>query len=369
MERANISSAPGERLQSLDFFRGLTMFFLIGESTHLYGWLRQSAFDGTFLGFIGWQLEHHTWHGLHFWDLIQPFFMFIVGVAMPFSFAKRWQLGETWKKTFYHAGRRSLLLLIFGIGLYCISAGRMTFELWNVLAQLSFTYMAAFLLMRFPAGVQIAVSLALIAVSEGLYRSFSLAGFDQPFTPDQNFGSWVDLALMGKLSGGHWVAFNAVPTAAHTIWGVVAGQWLAGPRSQQQKIFILLGLGVCAVALGMVLDPFTPIIKRICTSSFVIVSGGWCLIALALSYYFVDVLKWRRGPTFFMYVGMNSLFIYLFCHTGGADWMQAIVKPFIDFLCLWSGEIGTPIFTSLAVWLGLWGICYWLYRQKLFFKM
>jgi predicted acyltransferase len=131
----------------------------------------------------------------------------------------------------------------------------------------------------------------------------------------------------------------------------------------------LLGLGVCAVALGMVLDPFTPIIKRICTSSFVIVSGGWCLIALALSYYFVDVLKWRRGPTFFMYVGMNSLFIYLFCHTGGADWMQAIVKPFIDFLCLWSGEIGTPIFTSLAVWLGLWGICYWLYRQKLFFKM
>ncbi len=360
---------PGDRLLSLDFFRGLTMFLLIGESTHLYARLRQSAFDGTLLGFIGWQLEHHTWHGLHFWDLVQPFFMFIVGVAMPFSFAKRLQRGDSWKKMFFHAGRRSLLLLIFGVGLYCISAGRMTFELWNVLAQLSFTYMAAFLLMRFPAGVQMAASLLLIALSEVLYRTFALPGFDQPFTPDQNFGSWVDLLLMGKLSHGHWVAFNAVPTAAHTIWGVVAGQWLAGHKSPKNKIAVLLGLGVCAVAVGMALDPITPIIKRICTSSFVIVTGGWCLISLAMSYYLVDVRQWRRIPKFFIYVGMNSLFIYLFCHTGGADWIQAVLKPFIGFLFGWSGENGVLLFLSSAVWLALWAICYWLYRQKLFFKM
>ncbi len=81
------------RLTSLDFYRGLTMFLLVGEATGLYELLRAPAFNGTLVSTIGWQLEHHPWNGLHFWDLIQPSFMFIVGVAMPFSFAKRWQRG------------------------------------------------------------------------------------------------------------------------------------------------------------------------------------------------------------------------------------------------------------------------------------
>jgi predicted acyltransferase len=358
-----------ERLMSLDFFRGLTMFLLIGESTHLYELLRAAPFAGTFWSFLGWQLEHHEWNGLHFWDLVQPFFMFIVGVAMPYSFAKRWERGDPWKVTFHHTLRRSFLLLVFGVGLYCISAGRMTFELWNVLAQLSFTYLVAFLLMRYSAGVQIGASLALILLSEVLYRSFALTGFNQPFTPDHNFGSWVDLVLMGKLSHGHWVAFNAVPTSAHTIWGVVAGQWLRSAAPEKKKILYLVGLGAAAVLVGLALDPVTPIIKRICTSSFVIVSGGWCLIALALSYYFVDVLKLRWLPRFFTYVGMNSLFIYLFCHTDGTAWISGIVKPFVTLLFGWSGGNTAPVFVALTAWMGLWGICYWLYRRRIFFKM
>lgn len=357
------------RLVSLDFFRGLTMFLLIGESTHLFELLRGAAFDGTFLGFIGWQLEHHEWNGLHFWDLVQPFFMFIVGVALPFSVARRQADGESWGRLLVHSLRRSLLLLLFGIGLYCISAGRMNFELWNVLAQLSFTYLVAFLLMRFPASVQVGVSLVMILASELLYRLFAVPGYDQAFVPDHNFGSWMDMLLMGKLAHGHWVAFNAVPTAAHTIWGVVAGQWLAGAATERKKVLYLLGWGVLAVVAGMLLDPVTPIIKRICTSSFVIVSGGWSLIGLGLSYYFVDVKKWRRVPRFFTFVGMNSLFIYIFCHTGAADWITGIIKPFSEFLFGWSGAAGAPVITAAWVWLALWGICYWLYRQRIFFKI
>jgi len=369
MAEATARRLQDDRLVSLDFFRGLTMFLLIGESTHLYELMRAAAFDGTFLSWLGWQLEHHQWNGLHFWDLVQPFFMFIVGVAMPFSFAKRWQAGDSWQKTFHHALRRSLLLLLFGIGLYCISAGEMTFELWNVLAQLSFTYLVAFLLMRFRLSTQIGVGLALILLSEVLYRTFPVAGFNQPFTPDHNFGSWLDLQVMGKLSRGHWVAFNAVPTAAHTIWGVVAGQWIRSQASEIKKIGVLLLAGGLAVVVGMSLNPITPIIKRICTSSFVIVSGGWCLIGLAASYAIVDVLRQRRLARFFTYVGMNSLFIYLFCHTGGADWIKGILKPFVVFLFRWGGEQAIPLLVALATWLALWGICYWLYRHRLFFKM
>jgi len=359
----------GERLVSLDFFRGLTMFLLIGESTHLYSLLRGAAFDGTWLSFLGWQLEHHEWNGLHFWDLVQPFFMFIVGVAMPFAFAKRKATDHGLRSAWGHALWRSLMLLLFGIGLYCISAGRMTFELWNVLAQLSFTYLVAFLIMRRPAWFQIAFSLGLIAVSEILYRTFSVPGFNQPFTPDHNFGSWVDLLLMGKLSGGHWVAFNAVPTAAHTIWGVVAGQWLRRSMPDRRKLLELAAWGVLAVVVGYALDPITPIIKRICTSSFVIVSGGWCLLMLAFSYYIVDVKKWRTVPRFFTYVGMNSLFIYLFCHTDGAGWITGIVKPFTVALLGWWGATYVSLAVALVTWLALWLLCYGLYRRKLFFKL
>src|SRR5512136_1349882 len=88
-----------ERLTSLDFFRGFTMFMLVGEATNLYSVLNSPAFDGTLIGAIELQLEQQPWNDLRFWDLIQPFFMFIVGVVMPFSIGKLWERGEHWRLT------------------------------------------------------------------------------------------------------------------------------------------------------------------------------------------------------------------------------------------------------------------------------
>lgn len=367
--KSEFTAVAKDRLISLDFFRGLTMFLLIGESTHLYSLLRDPALTGTVLGAIGTQLEHHPWNGLRFWDLIQPFFMFIVGVAMPFSFARRWEKGDSWAQTLKHALFRSALLFLFGWGLYCVSPGRITFELWNVLTQLSFTYLVAFLLMRKPARVQIAFSFALILISELLYRFWSVAGFDQPFQPDLGFGAWVDLHLMGKLSRGHWVAFNAVPTTAHTMWGVLAGQVLKSGRLPFERIKVLVVAGAIGVIAGYAMDPLTPIIKRICTSSFVIVSGGWCLLALAFSYWVIDVKGIRRWSIFFNIVGMNSLFIYLFTNTGGDAWLNKIIKPFTMGLFSWAGELNAKIVTSLAVWGMLWSLCYWLYKKRVFIRI
>jgi predicted acyltransferase len=361
--------AAGDRLASLDFFRGVTMFLLIGEATGLYELLREPALNGTLLGAIGVQLEHHPWNGLHFWDLVQPFFMFIVGVAMPFAIGKRWQRGDSWSQTFRHVLIRSGLLLLFGWALYCIGPGRLTFELWNVLAQLSFTYLVAFLMMRQSAPVQIGFTLLLLLSTELLYRLWPVPGFNQPFVPDHGFGSWVDLAIMRKLSGGHWVAFNAVPTTAHTIWGVLAGQVLKSGRTPWQKIRILVIAGGIGVVAGYALDPVTPIIKRICTSSFVIVSGGWCLLALAFSYWLIDVMGQKKWAVFFNIVGMNSLFIYLFTNTGGAEWFHRVSKPFTMGLFAWAGTLGAEIVTSIVVWGMLWGLCFWLYKKRIFIKI
>jgi predicted acyltransferase len=357
------------RLASLDFFRGLTMFLLIGESTELYALLQNPALHGTVLGFIGLELSHYTWNGLHFWDLVQPFFMFIVGVAMPFSFAKRWQRGDSWRVTFHHALKRSGLLLFFGWALYCIGPGHLTFELWNVLAQLSFTYLVAFLMMRKSGRVQIAFTFGLLILTEVLYRTWPVPGFNQPFVPDHNFGSWVDLAIMPHLSSGHWVAFNAVPTTAHTMWGVLAGQVLKSSRTSWNKVKMLVIPGAIGVIVGFSLNPVDPIIKRICTASFVIVSGGFCLLALAFSYWLIDVKGIKKWALFFNIVGMNPLFIYLFTNSYGADWFHKIAQPFTMAAFAWGGQLTAQIVTSLVVWLMLWYLCLWLYQKRIFIKI
>ncbi|MBE3132254.1 MAG: DUF5009 domain-containing protein, partial [Acidobacteria bacterium] len=213
------ASAGTDRLLSLDVFRGVTMFLLIGESTRIYELLVAPALQGTFLGAIGTQFHHHAWNGMHFWDLVQPFFMFIVGVALPFSVAARERHGDSRRLLVQHAVRRAFLLLLFGWALYCIRPGYITFRFQNVLAQLSVTYLIAFFLMRRPARTQLAFSFALLLATELLYRLFPVAGFNQPFVADHNFGAWFDLRLSGELSSGHWVSFNAIPTAVHTIWG------------------------------------------------------------------------------------------------------------------------------------------------------
>ncbi len=369
MNNLSTLNSENERILSIDFFRGFTMFLLVGEFTGLFGYFLDPAFSHSPIAFIGKQLHHHEWNGLHFWDLIQPFFMFIVGVAMPFSFSRRWNRGDSWGTTFRHAITRSLLLLFLGWALYCIGPGKITWQFTNVLAQLSVTYIIAFLLLKKSVKWQLITSFGLIILTDMLYRFWSIEGFNQPFVIDQNFGSWFDIALTGNLAGGGWVSFNAIPTSAHTIWGVIAGMILMNEWTPAKKIKTLLIAGAAGVILGLALDPVIPIIKRICTSSFILASGGWALIALALSYWIIDVLKFRKGVIIFAVVGMNPLFIYLFAHTDGAHYLSAIFKPFVNALFSWAGELTAPMILRTVVWLAMWYICFFLYKRRIFIKL
>ena len=358
-----------DRLISLDFFRGFTMFLLIAEWTVLFKAMVDPGLEGSMIYFIGEQLHHHPWHGLRFWDLVQPFFMFIVGVAIPFSVAKRRKHEEDVVQIRNHAIRRSVILLLLGWALYCISPGYITFRFQNVLAQLSVTYIIAFFLMNYSWKIQFSMSVLILVIVEIIYRTFPLTGFNQPFLPDQNFGAWFDLLISGELSGGHWVSFNAFPTTAHTIWGVITGQYLMSDRSSIQKVKTLLIIGVIGILAGFALDYVTPIIKRISTSSFVIYSGGWTILAMAFSYWLIDVKKIRKWAHFLIIVGMNPLFIYVFAHVGGADLIHQIVKPFSIGLFSWTGDLSAEIITGLIVWFCLWYITYWMYKRKIFIKI
>jgi predicted acyltransferase len=350
-----------QRILSIDFFRGLTMFLLVSG----YGQLFNPASSNQIVAAIGRQMDHAGWQGLTAWDLIQPFFMFIVGVAMPFSFSRKWAQGESWNKSLRGVLRRSLLLLFLG---WLVSSETKS-SFTNVLAQLSVTYLIAFLLMRKAIKWQLLASVTLIIITDVIYRVWPVEGFNQPFTADHNFGSWFDIFLAGGLSEDRWVAFNAIPTTAHTIWGVIAGMILMKNDTPRKKVGILLIIGVAGIIAGYALGTYIPVIKRICTSSFIILSGGYAFVGLAVSYLLIDVFNLKKGATFFAIVGMNPLFIYLFWHSGGRLVLMNLAKPVTNRLFGWISAEAITVATILVVSGMMWYICYYLYKRKIFIKI
>ena len=362
-----------KRLLSLDLFRGLTMFLLIAEGRRFYDALNEMIPQDSALSGLIKNFYHHEWNGLYFWDLIQPFFMFIVGVAMVYSLQKRWDRGDTWNQTFKHILRRCLILFLFGVILACGWKKALVWELWNVLVQLSFTILVAFLIFRLSLVNQFIISIGLLLLTELAYRLFPLAGYDQPFVMGHNFGSWMDTVLMGKINPKGWVAINCIPTAAHTIWGVIVGKLLISKRSDIQKIKIIAFAGLFGVLLGygMDLTAITPIIKRISTSSFIIVSGGWALLAMAFFYWLIDIKGYKNWTTFFAIVGMNSIFIYMFSGTIGGQWLNGYMMIYSDgfFSIFGASSAMIKLTNALIVWGIEWYLCYWLYKRKIFFRI
>lgn len=368
----NITGSAANRLLSLDVMRGGIMILLAAESCRLFDSLSDLSLPAFWHSLIR-QFFHHPWHGLHAWDLVQPAFMTIAGTAMYLSYYYRARKGETWEQHFRHIAIRCFKLFLCGTGLYCIQAGRMVWELWNVLTQLSFTTLLAYLIIRRSYVFQITVTVILLILTEVLYRTVLMPGFDQPFAEHHNFGAWMDMVLMGKLNPDGWVAINCIPTAAHTIWGVLAGKILVSKYSQKQKVVTLLLTGITGLTIGLVLDAaaITPIIKRISTSSFVLASGGWVFLLLALVYWLADIRQYNSKAWIAVVVGMNALFIYLFFETVGGQWFNGAVGVFTNGVMGWMQvpEKMQLVVTALATLVAEWYICWWLYKHQAFLKL
>ncbi|MDJ1483969.1 DUF5009 domain-containing protein [Cytophagaceae bacterium YF14B1] len=361
-----------QRLLSLDFMRGFIMVLLMLEGSRLFDHLLEWQSEGLFHNFM-LQFTHHPWHGLRFWDLIQPGFMFIAGTALAFSIDAQLRKGIKWKSSFYKVVKRSGWLFFWGVLDYAVRPTGLSFELWDVLTQLSFTTIVTFLVIQWPVMYQLALSAGILLLTEFLYRFSNIPGFDQPFTDQHNFGNYVDLLLMNKINTGGWVAINCIPTTVHTLWGAMAGRVLLSPESDHTKIKKILAGGVIALCIGILLDyTTTPLIKRIATSSFICVSGGYCLIGLAFLYWWIDILKHRRFISFFLIVGMNSLFIYLFFEIVGSRWFNGYIEVIVEGLI---GHISgiTSVFSgiiaSMVIFLLEWKMCEFLYRKHIFFKI
>ncbi len=367
---AQLAAHVSKRLFSLDVFRGLTMFLLIAEAAGFHHNFSEMVDGNAFLTSVADQLHHHPWHGLRFWDLIQPFFMFIVGVAMPFSLRKRLDT-ESRSSVTRHILRRCFLLFCFGVLLHCVYSHALVWELWNVLVQLAFTILIAYAIMNLSHRTQVGVSIGLLILTEILYRLYNPA---DPYNNGESFGSFMDMIFMGKLNGDGWVTINFLPTAAHTIWGVVCGQILLSAKNPLEKLRPFIIWGIALLIFGFALDwlNITPIIKRLATTSFTLASGGLTILTLALFYWWIDIRdhqsKWMR---IFSVVGTNSIFIYLFAETVGAQWFRGFGQIFTEGLLAPLGvrEAVILVINSLFVLLIFWYITYFLDQRKVYFKV
>jgi predicted acyltransferase len=341
------------------------------ESAGLYDHLI-SISEGSFLHSFFIQFTHHPWSGLRFWDLIQPGFMFIAGTAMALSLHKQKLAGISWQQSFLKVLKRSGWLFFWGVLDYAVRPSGLSFELWDVLTQLSFTLLVAFLIFEWNIYWQILFSIGLLVCTELLYRYTDVAGFNQPFVDQHNFGNYVDFLLMNKINSGGWVAINCLPTAAHTIWGAIVGKILVGNKEQFYKVIVFFAAGIVCLVIGYLMNfTVTPIVKRIATTSFVFASGGWCLIGLAFFYWWIDVKNHISGWQFVTVVGMNSVFIYLFFEIVGDRWFNGYVSAIVGgvLTSLRVPENLALLSCSLAIFFLEWSMCQFLWRKRIFFKL
>lgn len=354
---------PGaERIYSIDAFRGFTMVCMIAEGFGLLFFLNHPV-----LGGIAGQFRHAAWEGMTAWDLVQPFFMFIVGAVMPVSFARRWAAGESWGQSLRHVLRRCALLIGFGLLARSIQANRPVIDLINVLAQVSFTYLVTFLVLRKSLSFQAGTAFGLLALHWAIFQFAGAPGVEGPWVRNANIGWYLDNWILGKNWGGSYVTINCLSSAANTIAGAMAGAMLVSAMPAARKTRILALSGAACLAAGLALSPFIPIIKKIWTASFAIYSLGFTLLALLFFYWICDLMKQRAWAKVFVVVGSNSIFIYLF-HEILNRWLTQTGLVFTG----WAVAMWEPGGRMLNAWLviafKIW-LCFWLYKRKIFFKL
>lgn len=355
------------RLYSLDVFRGLTMVWMFSNGFGL-----QYFKDDQTIGPVARQFTHAAWEGMFAWDLIQPFFMFIVGVAMPFALAARSALGrEDLASGWVRVLRRSALLILLGTLARSVIFRVPTLDLINVLGQIAFTYVFAFTVLKAGWRAQAGLAAALLIAHTALFTLVHPEGVTSSWERGTNLGAWLDKLILGKNWGGGYVTINFLSSAANTIFGVMAGWVLIDDRRKPgEKIGKLAGWGVAGIAAGLLLWQWIPLIKKIWTASFALYSTGFSLLALAFFYWLLDVRRQYPKPAgwsaIFAMVGANSIFIYLF-HEVLYGFVQSAGRALLGQVNA-ANALPWMLFEWAFIGIEI-AVCYWLYQRRLFFKV
>jgi predicted acyltransferase len=359
------------RLVSLDALRGFDMFWIVGGHAIVSG-LGKSLNCEWFNRHVLPQINHVPWEGFTAWDLIMPLFLFMVGAAMPFSFAKRLAQGESKGRLFVHVLYRVAVLWILGM----IAQGRLLeydlaqLQLYsNTLQAIAAGYLiASILLFTLRPRWQFVATAALLLAYWGLLTLVPVPGHGAgQLTPEGNLAIYIDKLILGPFQDGThytWI-LSSMTFAATVMMGAFAGQLLRTGGTKWQKVVILLCSGLACVLVGWAWGFVFPIIKHIWTSSMVLFAGGWSLLLLCLFYLVIDVLRVRSWAIFFVVIGTNAILAYMVTHVFD---FRHISDIFIHGLARWTGPWHgfVQALGALAV---LWLLLLLLYRKKVFIKV
>ncbi|HEX8244087.1 MAG TPA: heparan-alpha-glucosaminide N-acetyltransferase domain-containing protein [Longimicrobium sp.] len=378
---ADAVDRPG-RLRSLDVFRGITIAGMLlvnnpGSWDHVYE-----------------PLDHAPWNGWTPTDTIFPFFLFIVGVAMTFSFAAQLARGQTRGKIFVKAVRRSVIL--FGLGLllaafpyYNLDLGHL--RIMGVLQRIAVCFLLASAVYLFvPKRAQAWIAAALLL---GYWAAMTLVpvpghGAGDLVTKDGSLAAYVDRAVIG--TNHLWAAaktwdpeglLSTFPAVATVLLGIFAGGWIRSGRPPAERATGLFFAGNLLMAAGLAWNPLFPINKNLWTSSYVLFMGGMAMVGLAMCYWLVDVKGIDRWTRPFTVYGMNAI---------GAFFLSGVFARLLNLVKVPGGPAGTqpvkawiyqnafatwlsPLNASLAfamVFVALWwGIMEVFYRKRIFIKV
>ena len=397
------------RLVSLDAYRGFIMLAMVSGGFAFHA-VAKSFPNYPVWQFLGDQFEHRDWTGCSFWDLIQPSFMFMVGVAMPYSHASRKAKGAPAWKVVAHTIYRSLLLIALGVFLSSNWEKQTSFTFVNVLSQIGLGYAFVYLLigrgrlMQLGAAAAICVGYWLffylhplpgpdfnypkhgvkgpIEWDGGLFahwnKNANAAGaFDEKFLnlfPQPVRVNPLTKEKMTKFefNGGGYATLNFIPSMITMILGLFAGELLrSNDLDPLQKLLRLLFAGLICGLLGAAAgELICPLVKRIWTPSWALYSAGWTFAMLAGFYGIIDLLGFRRWALPLVIVGMNSIAVYVMAQLL-KPWVSSTLKCHLgqNLFDRFGGPVYAPIAQSVAFLLVLWLVSVWMYRQKIFIRI
>ncbi len=391
------STIKSGRLVSLDAYRGTIMLMMASAGLGLTQAARQFPDSGLWQ-FVGHQTEHTEWAGFTLWDIIQPAFMFMVGVALPWSIASRRARGHSFERMLAHALWRALALVLLAVFLTSAWSKRTVWVFTNVLAQIGLGYPILFLLAFARPRAQWLAALGILFACWLAFALYPLppadfdwqsvgvpddwvhlTGFAAHWEKNANFAATFDRWFLNLFpreepfvfSRGGYQTLNFVPSLATMIFGLLAGQLLRGDLAITKKLRRLVLLALAGIVLGqaIALVGLCPIVKRIWTPSWAICSAGWAALLLAGFVAIVEWRGWKRWTFPFVIVGLNPIAFYCMWQLMGGfirDNVRRHVGPHVFEI---AGQACAPGLERLAVLVVLWLVVLWMHRRRIFLRI
>ncbi len=361
-----------DRVISVDALRGFDMFWIMGGDIAFKS--IDNVFHNKFSGFLRDQMDHVEWFGFHFYDIIMPLFMFVVGVSMVYSYRKRLSTALTDTPLWKHTIKRILILWILGM---IVQGNLLHYDIHNIqfytntLQAIASGYLiATIFILYMPVIYQIIATMGLLIIYWAIIALVPIGGTTaNAYSPEGNVAMFVEKAVMGRFIG--WGTYTWIVSTlnfgATVMLGVFSGYIMQSALSQMKKFRNYLFLGISLIVLAQILDIWHPIIKKIWSSSFVLFSGGICVLMLAVFYLIIDVWGLRKGTRWMIILGSNAIAGYVAWHLFEKNFV-GMAEVFINGLIPWIGGW----YDSLRYFGGfmvLYLILWYMYRNKTFIKI